>query len=116
MAKICNLVGDKGYAFCVADFNGDKRNKESFKSQQIFALNFDKDDKPLNGKPNKNKVRNFNFIILENKCRLYREFATDERRLHHDELFGIACNLNNIECGNNKYIYKVIYCRNLKGE
>lgn len=257
--KICNLVGDKGYAFCVADFNGDKRNKESFKSQQIFALdfdnyadydeistraeryglpialayetlsstlrdrfrivfktafpiydirvaeviidalitiffecdskcrdvsrmflggkrvitasdecmslerlmmalpeflkqqdekhsksrvekfclkhklsrcggfayiqdkqtedcyefcengrtfyfNFDKDDKPLNRKSNKNKVRNFNFIILENKCRLYREFATDERRLHHDELFGIACNLNNIECGKRQFL------------
>ena len=39
--EICDLVGNKGHAFCVADFTGNKRNKENFKSQQLFALDFD---------------------------------------------------------------------------
>ena len=38
--KFCTLVGEQGHSFCVADFNG-KRNKENFKSQQCFALDFD---------------------------------------------------------------------------
>ena len=71
---------------------------------RTFYFNFDKEDRPVNRKSNKNKVRNFNFKILENKCRLYNEFITDERRLHHDELFGVACNLNNIECGKRQFL------------
>lgn len=39
--EICDLVGNKGHAFRVADFIGNKRNKENFKSQQLFALDFD---------------------------------------------------------------------------
>ena len=36
----CFLVGSKGHSFCISDFYG-KRKKENFKSQQIFALDFD---------------------------------------------------------------------------
>ena len=38
--EFCTLVGEQGHSFCVADFNS-KRNKENFKSQQVFALDFD---------------------------------------------------------------------------
>lgn len=33
--SFCDLAGNKGHAFCVADFKGNKRNTESFKSQQL---------------------------------------------------------------------------------
>ena len=36
----CFLIGSKGHSFCISDFYG-KRKKENFKSQQIFALDFD---------------------------------------------------------------------------
>ena len=36
----CYLVGLYGYSFCVADFKGERR-KENFKSQKLFALDFD---------------------------------------------------------------------------
>jgi len=38
--EFCMLVGEQGHSFCVSDFNG-KRTKDNFKSQQIFALDFD---------------------------------------------------------------------------
>ena len=40
-SDFCDLVGNKGHAFLTADFHNGKRNKENFKSQQIFALDFD---------------------------------------------------------------------------
>lgn len=40
-SDFCDLVGNKGHAFLPADFHSGKRNKENFKSQQIFALDFD---------------------------------------------------------------------------
>ena len=40
-SDFCDLVGNKGHAFLTSDFHNSKRNKENFKSQQIFALDFD---------------------------------------------------------------------------
>ena len=40
-SQFCDLVGNKGHAFLTSDFHSGKRNKENFKSQQIFALDFD---------------------------------------------------------------------------
>ena len=40
-SDFCDLVGNKGHAFLTADFHNGKRNKENFKSQQIFDLDFD---------------------------------------------------------------------------
>ena len=40
-SDFCNLVGNEGHAFLTSDFHSGKRNKENFKSQQIFALDFD---------------------------------------------------------------------------
>ena len=40
-SDFCDLVGNEGHAFLTADFHSGKRNKENFKSQQIFALDFD---------------------------------------------------------------------------
>ncbi len=40
-SDFCDLVGNRGYAFLTSDFHSGKRNKENFKSQQIFALDFD---------------------------------------------------------------------------
>ena len=36
----CYSVGVYGYSFCIADFKGERR-KENFKSQKLFALDFD---------------------------------------------------------------------------
>ncbi len=40
-SRFCDLVGNKGHAFLTSDFHSGKRNRENFKSQQIFALDFD---------------------------------------------------------------------------
>ena len=73
------------------------------KGRKMF-FNFDKAGSPVNRKSNKVKVRNFNFKILDERCELYRDFTHDHRALHHDELFGIACNLNNIEGGRRVFL------------
>ena len=39
--SFCDLVGNKGHAFLASIFHSGKRSKENFKSQQIFALDFD---------------------------------------------------------------------------
>lgn len=36
---------------------------------------------------------------MKKKCRLFNEFATGSRKLHHGELFGIATNLIQVETG-----------------
>lgn len=43
-----------------------------------------------------------------NKCRLFHEFASGDRKLSHDELFGIATNLINVESGKDYFINKRI--------
>lgn len=42
--------------------------------------------------------------ILGERCRLYKEFESGERRLTHDELFGIITNLIQIESGARRFM------------
>ena len=65
----------------------------------IIYFNFDYNERTEKKKSNNVKTRNLNFNILKDKCKLYNEFLTDERILHHNEIFGIACNMNSIEGG-----------------
>jgi hypothetical protein len=44
-------------------------------------------------------LRSSDLRNIGSSCRLFREFETGERRLHHDELFGIATNLIQVESG-----------------
>lgn len=41
---------------------------------------------------------------LRNTCKLFREFESGERRLHHMELFGLATSLSEIETGNRLFL------------
>jgi len=41
LESFCELVGKQGHAFCISDFYGTKRCRREWKSQQIFALDFD---------------------------------------------------------------------------
>ena len=70
-------------------------------------FNFEYEERKSKRKANIIKTRNLNFNILKNKCKLYNEFISDERPLHHNEVFGIACNLNSIE-GGRKIFHKII--------
>lgn len=76
-------------------------------TENTIYFNFEYEENKTNRKANITKTRNLNFNILKNKCRLYNEFISDERVLHHNEVFGIACNLNSIE-GGRKIFHKII--------
>nr|WP_300893193.1 hypothetical protein [uncultured Acetatifactor sp.] len=58
------------------------------------------------------KVKNhklYRFAILQNiykKCRLCNDYVSGDRKLSHDELFGIATNLINVETGT-KYFMEI---------
>ena len=76
-------------------------------TENTVYFNFEYEENKTNRKANITKTRNLNFNILKNKCRLYNEFISDERALHHNEVFGIACNLNSIE-GGRKIFHEII--------
>ncbi|MDB1931716.1 hypothetical protein PMY12_14620 [Clostridium tertium] len=42
-------------------------------------------------------VRKFNFSDLENNCELWADFINGSRWCYHNEIFGIACNMWNVE-------------------
>ena len=92
-AILSNLECDDFYEF--NDING------------IIYFNFDYKEKKTNKRSNIVKTRNLNFNILKSKCKLYNEFISDIRPLHHNEVFGIACNLNSIE-GGKKIFHRII--------
>ncbi|MCL2052854.1 MAG: hypothetical protein FWG90_00210 [Oscillospiraceae bacterium] len=49
---------------------------------------------------------------VKSNCRLFREFEAGDRQLHHDELFGLATNIIQIESGArcfNDYLYNNSY-------
>ena len=110
-SKVEKFCLDHHLSRCVGFAHINNKQTEDYyefcENGRTFYFNFDKEDKPTNRKANKNKVRNFNFKILEDKCRLYNEFVSDTRRLHHDELFGIACNLNSIESGRKDFLRNI---------
>ena len=103
--KFCrkhNLSRCGGYAYITGKQTEDAY--EFCERGRTFYFNFDKEDKPINRKSEINRVRNFNFNILNDKCKLYHEFINDKRLLHHHEMFGIACNLNHIESGRRVFL------------
>ena len=60
------------------------------------------------------KINNWDGV--EQKCELYRIFITGERRLHHNEIFGLTLNLMYIEGGERRILeaigkYKGLYDR-----
>lgn len=62
-----------------------------------------------NSKTVKNKsrravTRNFDWNILYDRCRLYRDFADGTEYYYYPELFHIATNLINIEKGKNEFL------------
>ena len=61
-------------------------------------------DEPVNVKAHIDKIRNFNFDVLCDKCRLFKEFSDGSSWLYHNELFGIASNMNCIERGRKQFL------------
>ena len=49
-------------------------------------------------------TRNFDWNILYNKCRLYRDFVDGNMYYYYPQLFHLATNLINIEKGKNKFL------------
>ena len=49
-------------------------------------------------------VRKFNFVDLENNCELWADFINGSRWCYHDEIFGIACNMWNVEGAESRMI------------
>ncbi len=85
-SQFCDLVGNKGHAFLTSDFHSGKRNRENFKSQQIFALDFD-------GTASFNKVSQ---IAENSRKHLYsRRFYNADFRFHCVKMLA---NINHISC------------------
>lgn len=96
-----NLERCGGFAYI-----GGNQSEDNFKfieNDTEYYLNFNF-NKPTNRKANKDKIRYFNFDKLCEKCKLYNEFLNDKRWLYHEELFGLASNLNNIEGGRKRFL------------
>ncbi|MGM0974754.1 MAG: hypothetical protein ACQEW2_17635 [Bacillota bacterium] len=49
-------------------------------------------------------IRNFPFMALNDRCKLYRECTSGKYWLYHHEMFGLMTNLLNIEGGRSKVI------------
>lgn len=58
----------------------------------------------VENKSRRNVTRNFNWKILYNKCRLYRDFVDGTEYYYYPELFHIATNLINIEKGKKEFL------------
>lgn len=77
---------------------------------RYYIINFDTrnssvkiaDKKDINHKPYRSAILH----DMCGKCRLLDDFITGDRRLSHDELFGIATNLINVESGT-KYFMEI---------
>lgn len=53
---------------------------------------------------NRNVIRNFKFDKLSSKCELWSDFINGSRWCYHDEIFGIACNMWNVEGAESRMI------------
>lgn len=100
-----NLERCGGFAFL-----GAKQSEDYFSFTENgteYFFNFAGNRTPSNRKANREKTRHFRFEVLREKCRLFDEFVSDSEWLYHDELFGIACNLNNIGGGKRIFLEAV---------
>lgn len=100
--KVHRLYRMGGYPYVLEKRSDDCY--EFFDSGRMIYFNFDKEEGHTNVKTEVKKIRNFNFNILENKCKLCEEFMDDKRVLHHNEIFGLATNFVNIEGGINVFL------------
>ena len=69
-----------------------------------YFFNFEDTKTPTNNKSKRDKIRHFNFDALDKACRLFHEFQSYTGWLDHNELFGIACNMNSIDKGKKKFL------------
>lgn len=58
----------------------------------------------VKNKSRRNVTRDFNWKMLYNKCRLYRDFVDGTEYYYYPELFHIATNLINIEKGKKEFL------------
>jgi hypothetical protein len=57
-----------------------------------------------NAAKNRTPYRSDTLDSIISRCQLFRELESDERRLHHHELYGIATNLINVELGRSHFL------------
>lgn len=96
-----NLERCGGFAYICGKQS--ENNFEFIENDTEYYLNFNC-NRATNRKANKDKTRYFNFDKLCEKCKLYDEFLNDTRWLYHEELFGLASNMNNIEGGRKRFL------------
>ena len=83
---------------------------DNARSYYFFLTNCNSDDGSTtesefrHPSPAREKIRNFDFERLEEKCQLYRQFSRGEVWLYHAQLIGLAMNLVNIEGGLMKFL------------
>lgn len=89
--------------------NGIKPNGEIFPNR-YYIINFGTGNSSVKIADKKDKNhKQYRSAILQDmcgKCRLCNDYVTGDRKLSHDELFGIATNLINVETGT-KYFMEV---------
>lgn len=103
-AALKNKYGETHYKDRLESFA--KKHKLKRRSGFIAVDNSETSfvDEPVNIKAKTEKIRNFNFNILCDKCRLFKEFSEGTAWLYHRELFGTASNLNCIERGRKQFL------------
>ena len=107
--KFCNkhnLLRMGGFPHILTKISDDYY--EFVEGDKLLYINFCEKAIEKNIRTKVKKIRTFNFNILKDKCKLYKEFTDDERRLHHNELFGIATNLINIESGRKMFLQDIV--------
>lgn len=62
---------------------------------------------PIKSKVTIQRQRNFDFDKLADNCLLYDEFITGSRWCYHQEVFGMATNLTNVEGGQKRLEYTI---------
>jgi len=75
---------------------------------QYYQINLDDDvtnnHSVVEKNPNRTSYRSSSLKDISNRCRLFQEFESGERWLHHEELFGISTNLRHVEKGDASFM------------
>lgn len=78
----------------------EKYYRINFSTNESSVGNIDDRRSLINHKPYRSSV----ITDMNQKCQLFREFESGKRRLHHEELYGIATNLLCVETGFHRFI------------
>lgn len=93
-----------------------KANGEIFPNK-YYVINFSSTSNSSVKTPDKKTAnhKKYRSGVLQdtNKCRLFQDFANGSRNLSHEELFGIATNLIQIETGSKYFMEKILEYPNL---